>query len=285
MRRGSTRRSSRRLITASPPAKCFLRAVRETVATVSAGERQSARARFCFCFVFFSYVRGEESRTFSETRDEDDDAFRDFRAGKARRHDGERGASGRTVRTTPAACARSEKVSLRRERAWGRQDRDSVSRREGEKRRLWVRGWRESERICRVDHACVVVSPDRRTPERAAQPSERLESSWVSRTRRERVRSAPCLPLSRSSRRRATQRESPGGCPLFARQLFRAMESVRTSANDARARRSCRHRTRSSSRARGDSSRRHRDARAGRPSPPSGPRAAARPARTARVVR
>ena len=132
---------------------------------------------------------------------------------------------------------------------------------------------------------CVVVSPDRRTLERTAQPSERLESSWVSRTRRERVRSAPCSPLSRSSRRRATQRESPGGCPLFARQLFRAMESVRTSANDARARRSCRHRTRSSSRARGDSSRRHRDARAGRPSPPSGPRAAAQPARTARVVR
>ena len=59
----------------------------------------------------------------------------------------ESGASGRTVRTTPAACARSEKVSLRGERAWGRQDGARISRSDRLEPR-WVRG---VGGICRVD--------------------------------------------------------------------------------------------------------------------------------------
>jgi hypothetical protein len=55
---------------------------------------------------------GDERRTFSETRDEIIAIFeREKLDGTMRSADG----SGRTVRTTPAACARSENVSLRRE--------------------------------------------------------------------------------------------------------------------------------------------------------------------------
>jgi hypothetical protein len=71
-------------------------------------ERHASRVAFRFFFL----TKGDERRTFSETRDEIIAIFeREKLDGTMRSADG----SGRTVRTTPAACARSENVSLRRE--------------------------------------------------------------------------------------------------------------------------------------------------------------------------
>jgi predicted cupin superfamily sugar epimerase len=80
------------------------------VETVSAGERSGARC--ASHFVFFSGQKATSDERFRISRDEIIAIFeREKLDGTMRSADG----SGRTVRTTPAACARSENVSLRRE--------------------------------------------------------------------------------------------------------------------------------------------------------------------------
>jgi hypothetical protein len=77
------------------------------------GERGRAERRASrVAFRYFFRTKSDERRTFSDSRDEIIAIFeREKLDGTMRSADG----SGRTVRTTPAACARSENVSLRRE--------------------------------------------------------------------------------------------------------------------------------------------------------------------------
>jgi hypothetical protein len=117
--------------------------VREAEAGIAFGSARARGARASFHEIFHHEIDFRLRRRRSILRDLKT-RVRDGSGGKNEVGTMESGASGRTVRTTPAACARSEKVSLRGERAWGRQDGACISRSDRlEPRR--VRG------VCSVD--------------------------------------------------------------------------------------------------------------------------------------